>query len=182
MLTECYHSAPASQYPPARPHAASVTCTSDKYDRPAAAPGAVPETPARHQTKRCACVDPCHRACDNRRMPAAVNARPSLWVRARIDPSLIDEFEAWYTATHLPHILSIPGIVRAQRVRGAQDPAGAHLMMFEFADEAAVQPALASQEAQRARRDWERWRPHLQELSVEIYAPLAPIDSYHHRN
>ena len=55
-------------------------------------------------------------------------------------------------------------------------------MAFEFEDEAAVQPALASEEAQRARRDWERWRPHLQELSIEIYAPLDPIEMYHHRN
>lgn len=94
----------------------------------------------------------------------------------------MDEFEAWYAATHLPHVLDVPGIVRAQRVRGPNDQEGSHLMVFEFADSAAVQPALSSQEAQRAREDWDRWRQHLQELSIEIYAPLSPIEPYHHRN
>ena len=115
-------------------------------------------------------------------MPTVVNDRPSLWVRARIEPSQLEAFEAWYLATHLPNVLRIPGIVRAQRVRGTHDPAGTHLMMFEFASDTAVQPALASPEAQHARGDWDRWRPHLQELSVEIYAPLGAIDTYHHRN
>ena len=55
-------------------------------------------------------------------------------------------------------------------------------LKFEFADNAAVQPALASDEAQLARRDWDRWRAQLQELSAEIYTPLGPIDTYHHRN
>ena len=55
-------------------------------------------------------------------------------------------------------------------------------MLFEFLNDAAVQPALSSAQAQRARQDWDRWRPHLQELSIEIYAPLGPIDTYHHRN
>lgn len=111
-----------------------------------------------------------------------MNQRPTLWVRARISPALMDEFEAWHAQTHLPHVLDIPGIVRARRVRGAHDLAGTHLMMFEFVDDSAVQPALASQEAQRARQDWDRWRADLQELSIEIYAPLGPIDTYHHRN
>ncbi len=115
-------------------------------------------------------------------MTSELNQHPSLWVRARVSPTAMAEFEAWYRETHLPHVLDIPGIVHAQRVRGAHDPAGTHLMMFEFADNAAVQPALASTEAKRARRDWDHWRARLQELSAEIYTPLGPIDTYHHRN
>ena len=115
-------------------------------------------------------------------MTSELNHHPSLWVRARVAPAVMAEFEAWYRETHLPRVLGIPGIVRAQRVRGAHDPAGTHLMMFEFADNAAVQPALASTEAQQARRDWDHWRAQLQELSAEIYTPLGPIDAYHYRN
>ena len=111
-----------------------------------------------------------------------VNHRPTLWVRARLAPDLMAEFEAWHHATHLPNVLRLPGIIGARRVRGVRDLAGTFLMAFEFEDAAAVQPALASREASRARRDWERWRPHLQELSIEIYAPLEAVDLYHHRN
>ena len=111
-----------------------------------------------------------------------MNRHPTLWVRARLAPAVMAEFEAWHDTTHLPLVLRIPGIIGARRARGVRDLAGTFLMAFEFEDEAAVQPALASEEAQRARRDWERWRPHLQELSIEIYAHLDPIDMYHHRN
>lgn len=115
-------------------------------------------------------------------MTVEINTRPTLWVRARVTPEVTAEFESWYISTHLPHVLNVPGIVRAQRVRGSSDQDGSHLMVFEFADSAAVQPALSSEEAQQARKDWDHWRPHLQELSIEIYAPLSPIEAYHHRN
>ena len=88
-----------------------------------------------------------------------VNRRPTLWVRARLSPAVINEFEVWHSETHLPHVLEIPGIVRAQRVRGVNDQPGTHLMLFEFLNDAAVQPALSSAQAQRARQDWDRWRP-----------------------
>ena len=55
-------------------------------------------------------------------------------------------------------------------------------MGYTFEDESAVQPALQSQQAQQARRDWERWADQVYELSVEIYAPLAPLPIFQHRN
>jgi hypothetical protein len=103
-------------------------------------------------------------------------------VQARLAASVIDEFEAWHAATHLPHVLQIPGIVAARRVRRPSDLPGTHIMLYEFRNESAVQPALASAQAQLARRDWDRWHAHLEELSIEIYAPLGPIETYHHRN
>ncbi|MEE9277462.1 MAG: hypothetical protein V3V06_03535, partial [Dehalococcoidia bacterium] len=65
---------------------------------------------------------------------------------------------------------------------GTRDPPGTHLMLFEFRDQEAVQSALASEEAQRARRDWDRWTGELHEFSIEIYVPLGPMAGYHHRN
>jgi hypothetical protein len=54
--------------------------------------------------------------------------------------------------------------------------------LYELADDAAVHVAIASNEADRARQDWERWLPHVQDLSVEVYASLGPLPTYHHWN
>ncbi len=103
-------------------------------------------------------------------------------VRARLDPTALDQFEDWYRATHLPHVLEIPGIVSAFRVRAVDPIAGAHLMGYTFEDETVVQAALSSEQAQTARRDWEHWVDQVYELSVEIYAPLAPLLIFQHHN
>ncbi len=103
-------------------------------------------------------------------------------VRARLDPSVLEAFEVWHRQTHLPHVLEIPGIVSAFRVRAAEPIAGAHLMGYTFEDETVVQSALSSEEAQQARRDWDDWVDQAYELSVEIYAPLAPLPIFQHHN
>ena len=103
-------------------------------------------------------------------------------VQARLNPAVADEFESWYRETHLPHVLGIPGIVNAYRVRTTNPLQGTHLMAYAFADESAVQTALSSDEAQEARRDWERWAEDVYELSVEIQAPLSPLPVLQHRN
>ena len=100
---------------------------------------------------------------------------PIMIVRARLDPAVLAQFETWHRRTHLPHVLEIPGIVSAFRVRAADPIAGAHLMGYTFEDESVVQNALQSDQAQQARRDWEEWADQVYELSVEIYAPLAPL-------
>ena len=40
----------------------------------------------------------------------------------------------------------------------------------------------ASPQAEVARQDWERWLPHVSELTVEVYARLSPLPTYHHWN
>jgi hypothetical protein len=45
-----------------------------------------------------------------------------------------------------------------------------------------VPEAVASPQAQVARQDWERWLPHVSELTVEVYASLSPLPTYHHWN
>lgn len=112
----------------------------------------------------------------------AMNSHPTLIVRARLAPELMVEFEAWHDATHLPNVLAIPGVVGARRVRGASQIPGTHQMEIEFEDGASVEAALASEEARRARNDWTQWTARLQELSIEIYAPLSPMPRYHHWN
>ncbi len=107
--------------------------------------------------------------------------KPYLVVRACVEPSIMDEFVRWYEQVHLPHVMEIPGVVRAYRStchrRGVN-----WTVLYELADDASVQAAIASSQADRARRDWERWLPHVQDLSVEVYAGLGPIPTYHHWN
>lgn len=108
-------------------------------------------------------------------------AKPYLVVRANIEPSVMDEFLDWYRKVHLPHVMEIPGVVKAYRSdcsrRGVNWTA-----LYELKDDASVQVAISSSEAERARQDWERWMPHVSELSVEIYAGLGPLPPYHHWN
>jgi hypothetical protein len=41
--------------------------------------------------------------------------KPYMVVRASIEPAMMDEFVRWYEKEHLPHVMEIPGIVRAYR-------------------------------------------------------------------
>src|SRR5712692_2461301 len=49
------------------------------------------------------------------RPAASGQAKPYLVVRASIEPSVMEEFVRWYEKEHLPHVMEIPGIVRAYR-------------------------------------------------------------------
>ncbi len=108
-------------------------------------------------------------------------SKPYLVVRANLDPEVMGEFEQWYADTHLPHVLDIPGIVRAYRSDWSRGSAN-WTALYEFADEESVQGAMASAQATVARQDWERWLPHVSELTVEVYASLTPLPTYEHQN
>ncbi len=107
--------------------------------------------------------------------------KPYLVVRARLDPAVMDEFQLWYKETHLPHVMDIPGIVRAYRSDWSRGSAN-WTALYEFDDEDSVQDAIASPQATVARQDWERWLHHVSELTVEVYACLTPLPPYHHWN
>ena len=107
--------------------------------------------------------------------------KPYLIVRANLDPSIMDEFYQWYAETHLPHVMDIPGIVKAFRTDWTRGPAN-WTALYEFANDESVQEALTSPQAALARQDWERWMPHVSELTVEVYACLSPLPTYHHWN
>ena len=108
-------------------------------------------------------------------------AKPYLVVRAKIEPSVMDEFIKWYEQVHLPHVMEIPGVVKAFRSRCSSRGIN-WAAFYQIKDDASVQTAISSDEAERARRDWERWMPHVSELTVEIYAGLGPLPPYHHWN
>jgi hypothetical protein len=108
-------------------------------------------------------------------------SKPFLVVRAMIDESMMGEFVAWYLKEHLPHVMAIPGVTRAYRSNCRRKGVN-WTALYELADETSVQTVIGSSEADRARRDWERWMPYVADLSVEVYAPLAPLAGFHHWN
>jgi hypothetical protein len=108
-------------------------------------------------------------------------ATPVLVVRAAIEESVMDEFLKWYVRDHLPHVMAIPGVVRA--FRSTCNRRGINwTTLYELKDDASVQLAITSPEADQARRDWERWLPHISELSVEVYASLTPAATFRREN
>ena len=107
--------------------------------------------------------------------------KPYLVVRASIDEAVMDDFLRWYEQEHLPHVMEIPGVVKAYRSNCHRQGIN-WTALYELKNDAAVQQAISSGQADRARRDWERWLPHVQDLSVEIYAGLGPMGAFHHWN
>ena len=108
--------------------------------------------------------------------------KPAIVVTARLNPDVMEKFEIWHRQTHLPHILAIPGIVAARRIRHPREIPGTHQMRFELEDEQAIQRVMGSAEAQIAQRDWTEWASDMQELSVQIYTTLGPLAQYHLAN
>ena len=105
--------------------------------------------------------------------------KPLLLVQAHINPDVLPEFERWYLQVHLGHRFEIPGITAAFRVRSSR-PGPNWMTVYTFSDEAIIQKALASKEANQARQDWEPWLPHASEVSVEVYAALRSLPAYRH--
>lgn len=108
-------------------------------------------------------------------------AKPMLVVRASVEPDVMDEFERWYRREHLPHVMDIPGVIKAYRSNCLRRGIN-WTTLYELADDASVQKAIGSPQADRARRDWEVWADHVSDVTVEIYAQLGPLSVFHHWN
>ena len=107
--------------------------------------------------------------------------RPFLVVRANIEESQMDDFVRWYEREHLPNVMATPGVIKAYRSNCARRGIN-WTTLYELENDESVQRVIASAEAEQARRDWERWLPHVSELSVEVYAGLSPLPNFHHWN
>jgi len=94
-------------------------------------------------------------------------------VTAQLDPAIRNEFDDWHVRTHVPRVLSIPGIVSGHRLSEIS-PIANYAMLYVFEDDAALRTALASPEANEAREDWQRWSDHIRDLSVNFYAEYEP--------
>lgn len=106
--------------------------------------------------------------------------RSFLVVRACVDPDVMGEFVSWYKEEHLPHVMAIPGVVKA--FRSTPGRGGNWTTIYELSEDTLIGQVLTSEEANVARMDWQRWMSHVTELSVEVFAPLAPLQAFHRWN
>ena len=102
-------------------------------------------------------------------------SRPFLLVRARPRPEAAERLMAWFRASHLRDVRRIPGIAQTEWGTLA---GGTILGVYSFESAEVVGAALGSPQAAYARGTWERWAPDLEELSIEIFAPLIPLPIY----
>lgn len=100
---------------------------------------------------------------------------PLMLLRARPSPAIRADFEPWFRKVHMKDVERIPGITTARSARTAN---GTHLGFFTFADAEVVQTAMSSPEAAKARANWARWERDLEELHVEMFAPLFSLPMY----
>jgi hypothetical protein len=104
---------------------------------------------------------------------------PVMLLRARPSEEVRERFAAWFRKVHLRDVERIPGIAS---VTSAITPGGVFLGFYAFRASEDVQEALASPQAAYARGTWEQWSSRLEELFIEIWAPLSPLPLYHPAN
>jgi len=104
---------------------------------------------------------------------------PMMLLRARPKPEERERFSVWFREVHLRDIQNIPGIVSVETGTTA---AGTKLGFYAFESSEVVQAALSSPQAAYARGTWQQWAPHLDELLIEIFAPLFPLPIYQSRS
>lgn len=104
---------------------------------------------------------------------------PFLLVRAVPLPGHEVAFAAWWDDVHLRDAYRIPGFATIEH---SKTPGGAFLGVYTFESAQAVQQTLSSPEAAYARGTWEQWAGQLEELVVEMFAPLGPMPMFHSHN
>jgi hypothetical protein len=107
------------------------------------------------------------------------SSRPFLLVRAIPLPGQEEPFAEWWKGVHLRDARRIPGFTTIEHSR---TPGGAFLGVYTFESAQAVQQTLSSPEAAYARGTWEQWAGQLEELVVEMFAPLSPMPMFQSHN
>lgn len=100
---------------------------------------------------------------------------PFMLVRARARAEARPRFAEWFRSVHLRDVGRIPGITTIQSGTTA---GGTKLGFYSFAGADVIQGALSSPEASYARGTWDAWSNDLEELSIEIFAPLLSLPVY----
>jgi hypothetical protein len=101
--------------------------------------------------------------------------QPFMLLRARPRDDVREKFSWWFRNVHLKDVANIPGIAAVQ---SGSTRGGLMLGFYGFASTEQVQAALASPQAAYARGTWEQWAPQLEELFIEIWAPVVPFPIY----
>jgi hypothetical protein len=104
---------------------------------------------------------------------------PVMLLRARPSTEAREAFALWFRKVHLRDVERIPGI---SGVTSATGPGGLFFGFYAFEGSEDVQAALSSPQAAYARGTWEQWASKMEELFIEIWAPLGPLPLYHPAN
>lgn len=110
-----------------------------------------------------------------------MNSRPLLVVRAEVDSHMLREFMQWNRCVHMPRVLRIPGIIGGYCLRTSEGSSKS-ITVYIYRDESVIQMAMSSPEAQAARDDWDRWAPHVRDVSIDILASVHPVTFFQLRN
>ena len=100
------------------------------------------------------------------RDPLLLSDRPLSIVTADIDPAHEAEWDHWYTESHIPNLLKVPGYVMAGRFRVFDHPAlkgfntgPKYLALYECESEDAISSLRSSESMHpKARAELQRWQ------------------------
>lgn len=104
---------------------------------------------------------------------------PFLLLRAHPRDEDRDAFRAWFRTVHLRDARAVPGF---SQIESGETPGGTFLAVYSFASAEAVQTALASPQAAYARGTLEQWAPRLEELLIEMFAPVGSLPMFYSLN
>ena len=105
--------------------------------------------------------------------------KPFLLLRAHPREEDRDEFRRWFRSVHLRDARAVPGF---SQIESGETPAGTFLAIYTFDGAEAVQKALASPQAAYARGTLEQWAPRLEELLIEMFAPVGLLPMFNSRS
>lgn len=105
--------------------------------------------------------------------------QPFLLLRAHPRAEDRDEFRRWFRDVHLRDTRAVPGF---SQIESGETPGGTFLAIYSFESAEAVQTALASPQAAYARGTLEPWASRLEELVIEMFAPVGLMPLYSSRS
>ncbi len=105
--------------------------------------------------------------------------KPILWVVSLNfnAPEREQEFNKWYSETHVPDVVEAQGVIRATRYVALRAIEGQpkYLAIYEVESEQAINSILASPELKKAREDFHaNWAQYVSDRSSFWYKPITP--------
>jgi hypothetical protein len=105
--------------------------------------------------------------------------RPFLLLRAHPRAEDREAFRNWFRTVHLRDARAVPGFTQ---IESGETAAGTFLAIYTFDSAEGVQTALASPQAAYARGTLEQWAPKLEELLIEMFAPVGLLPMFNSRS
>ena len=119
------------------------------------------------------------------RDPFLCSDRPLSIVTTDVDPAREDEWNRWYTESHVPNLLKVPGYEIAGRFRALDHPALTrfntgpyYLAMYECTSEDVIPslrdgPSIGPEAREELEYTKRTWFPHMENLSWGFYKMIS---------